>query len=179
MAARSVSPASVTQEPKLYGMTSGGTRPATRVMTKNGAPSGAGSGSYQCTAGTGTRECSATARMTRAWPSRSYVGKTGTAVSAGATRATSGRSVPSQRASNSSVSLDMPVVSGMCTFSTIGSVTFVASHDRRFSRTCSGSRRESLGRATSASWPAAPDVDAAGSMLTRSPSGHRDCDLEH
>ena len=43
-------------------MTSGGTWPATWPITKNGVPSGAGSGSFQYVAGTGTAEFSATVR---------------------------------------------------------------------------------------------------------------------
>ncbi|GAA3167847.1 hypothetical protein GCM10020255_054510 [Rhodococcus baikonurensis] len=52
--------ASVTQDPKLYGMTSGGTSPEIRSITKNGAPNASGSDSDQYTAGTGTAECSRT-----------------------------------------------------------------------------------------------------------------------
>ena len=40
--------------PKLYGMTSGGTRPSTRSITKNAEPTAAVSSSSQRTAGTGT-----------------------------------------------------------------------------------------------------------------------------
>lgn len=49
----------------VQGMTSGGTRPATRSITKNGAPSGPGSSSSQITRGTGRSLRSRTSRMVR------------------------------------------------------------------------------------------------------------------
>ena len=57
--------------PNVYGMTSGGTTPSTRSITKNGEPITSGSGSSQRTGGTGTSVSSPTSRITSNWWPRS------------------------------------------------------------------------------------------------------------
>ena len=54
-----------------YGGMSAGTRPVIRSITKNGAPRGDGSASYQRVAGTGTALRPPTSSITRYWSSRS------------------------------------------------------------------------------------------------------------
>lgn len=63
--ARCSSVASSTQlSPNVYGSTSRGTSPSTRAMTKKGAPTIVGSGSYQRVSGMGTSVASATSDIT-------------------------------------------------------------------------------------------------------------------
>src|SRR5438105_7273511 len=94
-------------------MTSGGTTPSTRSMTKRGTPVAVPKASDHHTLGTGTDDSSPTSLMTSNWRWRSYSGKTGTSAGSGATRATSfsWRGAPSSvhAAVNSTVSLDMPL----------------------------------------------------------------------
>ena len=90
-------------------MTSGGTSPSTCSMTKNGEPIADGSGSSHHTRGTGTPVSSPTRRMASNWRPISYDGNTGTSDVSGAIRATKDCSRPDQRASNRTVSLDIPV----------------------------------------------------------------------
>src|SRR5262245_45544640 len=156
-------------------MMSGGTRPSTRSITKNGAPSGAGSGSDQRTRGTGTTPSAAISRITRNWRSMSYSGKTGTAPGSGATRATSRsrrRAPPSPQASSkSSVSLDMPFVDGPSTGETSGAATApsrAASQRSSRSRSSPRSRVEVRGRAIA---PPSPPIVPAPSPTCAFPSG--------
>ena len=91
---------------------SGGTRPATLCITKNGWSRWDGSVSIQASAGTGTLLCLATRSIRSYCFWRSYVGKTGTSLAAGATRATNEPLPSFHVASKKSDSLDMPFDSG-------------------------------------------------------------------
>jgi hypothetical protein len=98
---------------------SGRARPLTRRMMMNGAPRNESSVSTKGTSGTGTSLCAATKRIAAACFGRSYTVKTGQSLISGRRRATIASVRPSCVRSNSSVSLDMPVPSGIDTGPTV------------------------------------------------------------
>src|SRR5262245_37971134 len=130
---------------------SGGTSPATRSITKKGAPSTAASVSHHSTRGIGSAPSSTSACITRNWRGMSQVGNTGNTAGPCATRPTNDalrRAPPSrQLASNSSVSLDMPFVAGPASGETSASPKRLRSQPSRRSRSRARSRVEVRGRA--------------------------------
>lgn len=122
-------------------MTSGGTRPSTRSITKNGAPRGPGSSSSHRTRGTGSPVRSAASRIVRYCRGMSYSGKIvyadGSAASLNAHARTGGSGCSM---SKSRVSLDMPLDSGTLTFTASAPGRRTASHGVSLRATSSGSR---------------------------------------
>ena len=139
--------ASTTHPSMVYGKLSGGTRPSTWSMVKNGTPSHDGSSSYQPSPGSGTpARPSARLFITRYWVEKSASRKSRWRV--GATRTTSrrrsGRAVhPSRWRVQRMVSLENPLEAGASTSVTTGSApegSLVASQRESVAATSSGSR---------------------------------------